>query len=63
MFADRMPLLGLAGVSEIAAFASAKMISSGDENVADQTAFDAIRPRLNQPATGPTVSPRACRAT
>ncbi len=47
-FKDRMLSLGLARVSEAAAFASALLIGRGDEKAADQAAVNAMREQLNQ---------------
>lgn len=46
-FKDRMLSLGLARVSEAAAFASARLIGRGDEMAADQAAVNAMRDQLN----------------
>ena len=46
-FKDRMLSLGLARVSEAAAFASARLIGRGDEKAADQAAVNAMRDQLN----------------
>ncbi len=46
-FQDRMLSLGLARVSEAAAFASARLIGRGDEKAADQAAVNAMRDQLN----------------
>lgn len=46
-FQDRMLSLGLARVSEAAAFAAARLIGRGDEKAADQAAVNAMRTQLN----------------